>query len=1098
MGAEQPQLEQAFQTALVDFRNLRREQTRTSVSGQKFLLVSNVKAKLRQRSPSCPTNYENDLDRLGHTAYHRENPSPPPLRAEEFKKYFPIFCNLLDIDAPSLVHQFRDNNLDTLPIELDALRKHIKAPYGYTDFHERFYENQFAWCPMQFEKDMGTSHRHSIHKIISPFSRKEEIKPYRDGKGPRVNTATLYAIEVPEELVEPELRKQMASAKIERQEDGTDSSGNGEMRYRFALKQFKSSKHDQFIIEKQMFSNLKNKEGMIQYIGWFRSSEPNGRGTLEECWNIVLELADFDFYTAIRKESPPISAKEILGFWQTMAEISGALASIHTVVVDGQHYSTLHGDIKPENILRVDDRFKLADPGEASMMLKTAGSSGDQKTRATGGTRTYAAPEKSAYLDGLSSKKPEVLQTSDVWSLGCVLSIAATYVVLGTQGVLIYSQLRRVAIFKNKGNSSDAFHDGTTVLPEVRHWHRYLREAARRNDAYTPAVLDMVDDYMLVEKDRWSARKICQQFDKLFASTKPEESQVPKYLHTLLQRIDLQSEQMYDQHSGIRRVDSDEVAQQMIPQVPNLPAAEVEFESRQILLEQAIQPVAQRSQERMSYPSHSRSALERSASTTVASSGHGPSQDVVSSYVGSVRRPSRTTPLSNELELSRTSTLKRSHDSSVQPRNPITVWQVKTELEKRGKESRRFRKNFSSLFKPQHLPVKGKNMSDNLENLDRRLEDEFKNRDIVYLVDNGTTMSTHWGKATHTLEVLVWRSLGYDDNGMELYFTNPDTNPKATVAESRSQQVKHFLRAMKYAQPEEPKSPAQAVNTTIVPELARIINRYTRAKASKSPPRKKTVIILTDGIWGGMNMERTIDIYLRSVMHELKDLHGDLPIRQPGQSQEQVDISTIRPVTIQFVQFGGDAHAVERLRRLDDDMKLYGCPDLIDTEHADGDVYKMFLGSLCQDIDKQAAYLVGPAISTTPSIERDSFRRQDTLYLQSQREYSSAAVSQTLTRASDQHDRISGDQDQASSPFAIQHHELPASPDRRGQDLLTPLHRSSTIGSADPVSPSTVASPDGMGFMRASPSHDDTQRSPPTSPASSAPPTTPSRSSRRP
>lgn len=89
-----------------------------------------------------------------------------------------------------------------------------------------------------------------------------------------------------------------------------------------------------------MFSNLKNKEGIIQYIGWFRSSEPNDYGGLEECWNIVLELADFDFYTAIRKESPPISAKEILGFWQTMAEISGALASIHTVVVDGQHYLT--------------------------------------------------------------------------------------------------------------------------------------------------------------------------------------------------------------------------------------------------------------------------------------------------------------------------------------------------------------------------------------------------------------------------------------------------------------------------------------------------------------------------------------------------------------------------------------------------------------------------------------------------------------------------------------------------------------------------------------------------------------------------------------
>ncbi|CCF32620.1 hypothetical protein CH063_04970 [Colletotrichum higginsianum] len=558
----------------------------------------------------------------------------------------------------------------------------------------------------------------------------------------------------------------------------------------------------------------------------------------------------------------------------------------------------------------------------------------------------------------------------------------------------------------------------------------------------------MVDDYMLVKKDRWSAKKICLQFDKLFGSTEPEESQVPKDLHTLLQRIDLQSEQMYDQHSGIRRVDSDEGAKQL-PQVPNLPPADVEFESRRILLEQAIQPVAQRSRDRMVLPAHSRT---------------------------------------------RTSSTTQPPDSPVKPRETITAWQVRTELMKTGMRFRPNLKSFSSLFKPKPVPVKGKNMS---EHLDQRLEVEFKNRDIVYLIDNGTTMASHWLQVTHLLEVLVWRSLGYDDNGMELYFTDPDTDPRATVTESCLQQVEDFTKAMMFAQPDEPKSPTQAVNTTIVPELARIINRYTRAKASKRPPRKKTIIILTDGIWNGMQMEHTIDIYLRSIIHELRDLHGDLSYIRPGKSQEQVDISTIRPVTIQFVQFGHDMNAVERLRRLDDDMRLYGCPDLIDTEHAGGDVYKMFLGSLCQDIDKQMRFMVGPALSASPSIERGSFRPQDTFQSPSQPEHRSTAVSHTSTRGSDQHDRISGDQDRPSTP-SVQRHELPTSPDLRSENFPTPLHRSSTIGLANPISPSTVASPDGIGFMRESPSYHDTQRSPPTSPASSAPPTTPSRSSRRP
>ncbi|KAK2056910.1 hypothetical protein LY76DRAFT_517425 [Colletotrichum caudatum] len=546
-----------------------------------------------------------------------------------------------------------------------------------------------------------------------------------------------------------------------------------------------------------MFQNLHNTGGMIQYIGWFTCYEPDVHGGLELYSNIVLELADFDFYEAIRKESPPISANEILGFWKTMAEISVALACIHDVTIENRDYLTWHGDIKPENILRVNGRFKLADPGEARMRLKSIGT-GDQKTKATGGTRTYAEPEKFAYLDGLSSQKPEVSKTSDVWSLGCVLSIAATYVVLGTQGVLIFNQLRREAIFGSTGNSSDTFHDGKAVLAEVRHWHDYLREAARRNDAYTSAVLDMVDKHMLVEKDRWEAKMICQRFKELLDSTKPGASRVPRSLHNLLQGIDLQSEQRFDYvHSGIRKVDPDNMAKQ-IRQVPSLPPADVEFKSRESLLEQPIQPVAQRSQNRTAPSFHSQ--------------------------------------------------------------------------------------NLSNISYPAER------------------------------------------NSVHILHVLTWRSLGYDDNGMELYFTNPDTNPKATIRESRSQQLKHFKRAMELAEPVDTKFPAEVVETTIVPELTRIINSYTRAKTSKSPPRKKTIIVLTDGIWKGMKMEHTIDVYLRSAFNELKDLHGDLSYIPPGKYQAQVEISEIRPVTIQFVQFGDDQDAIERLRRLDDDMKLYGCP----------------------------------------------------------------------------------------------------------------------------------------------------------------------------
>lgn len=190
-------------------------------------------------------------------------------------------------------------------------------------------------------------------------------------------------------------------------------------------------------------------------------------------------------------------------------------------------------------------------------------------------------------------------------------------------------------------------------------------------------------------------------------------------------------------------------------------------------------------------------------------------------------------------------------------------------------------------------------------------------------------MASWWVQATELLEVLVWRALGYDDDGMELYFTNPDTKPKATIdsvtAQSVKKAVKKYTKAMELAEPMA--LGPTACKTTIIPQLERIINDYSMAKASKkTEERKKTIIVLTDGRWEGMHNEYSVDIYLRSAFHGLRDLHGDVPYIEGGHLQTGTDISKIRPVTIEFVQFGNDRRATERLRRLDDDMKLYGCP----------------------------------------------------------------------------------------------------------------------------------------------------------------------------
>lgn len=127
-----------------------------------------------------------------------------------------------------------------------------------------------------------------------------------------------------------------------------------------------------------------------------------------------------------------------------------------------------------------------------------------------------------------------VSQAIDIWSLGCVFSVAATWVVLGYKGVREFDRLRRRAIEdiikeqesrrlsqgSNHGlltTKGDRFHDGIDVLPEVTSWHDFLRSSARRSDIITNQVLNLVDGKMLLGKpeDRMTAREICEELKKI-------------------------------------------------------------------------------------------------------------------------------------------------------------------------------------------------------------------------------------------------------------------------------------------------------------------------------------------------------------------------------------------------------------------------------------------------------------------------------------------------------------------------------------------------------------------------------------------------------
>lgn len=109
-----------------------------------------------------------------------------------------------------------------------------------------------------------------------------------------------------------------------------------------------------------------------------------------------------------------------------------------------------------------------------------------------------------------------VSQTIDIWSFGCVLSVTATWIVLGFQGVRQYELLRQSSPANRKdGNPHDRFHDGSDVLPEIRQWHNFLRGHLRHSDTTTGEVLTLIENNLLKASptERPDSEELCKMLE---------------------------------------------------------------------------------------------------------------------------------------------------------------------------------------------------------------------------------------------------------------------------------------------------------------------------------------------------------------------------------------------------------------------------------------------------------------------------------------------------------------------------------------------------------------------------------------------------------
>lgn len=493
-----------------------------------------------------------------------------------------------------------------------------------------------------------------------------------------------------------------------------------------------------------------------------------------------------------------------------------------------------------------------------------------------------AAPEKNTYATGPITEIPHVTQGIDIWSLGCVFSVAATYVVAGKEAVKQYRLLRRTALCKVGLGDGDPFHNTKSVLPEVTEWHHYLRTCIRRQDYYTATVLDIVDNSMLIMpgEKRISGSDLNLKLAHIKAHAMRQCQGQPQPPEDILQFLE-----------GVMASTGDK----RTPTLEDIPRT-------------ISQSGADMFKEALLYPSlrsEGRPPLPRHADPLPTVFGENPAIAIDPSWMtsyGDTSLPLRQEPGLSRPSLPRIRTVLSSEETSAPVNLPITFWEVEAELEQQNKKSFGLIKNLGRIITPNSKLMKGR---------DDQLAKHFVNRDLVYLVDNASTMANFWKHATYLLRVLVWRSLKLDEDGMELVFTagKPDLGLKPK-GKGHKQKPEGFVKKMDDARPD----PNGGVKTNMKASLESILGNHVKDNSvGETLTRGLTILVLTDGLWAA-NDDDDVDEYLANFIKTNKATRG-----WDGNSLD--DQIRRRPIGIQFIRFGHQPEAIRRLQRLDDELK---------------------------------------------------------------------------------------------------------------------------------------------------------------------------------
>ncbi|KAF2756758.1 hypothetical protein EJ05DRAFT_76652 [Pseudovirgaria hyperparasitica] len=226
----------------------------------------------------------------------------------------------------------------------------------------------------------------------------------------------------------------------------------------------------------------------------------------------------------------------------------------------------------------------------------------------------------------------------------------------------------------------------------------------------------------------------------------------------------------------------------------------------------------------------------------------------------------------------------------------------------------------------------------------KRLSYFVSNRDIVFVVDNAPTMRPWWALVSFVVETMAMNLTGLDKDGLDLLFTGTD---KFRLKGKKADAPSKFLKNIREATPND-----RSMNTDMAASLGTIFDEYIRTPQEKG----MTLLVFTDGLWTGGAEDDAVEKALVKFITRTKDYKMDRQMK--------------RRFSIEFIYFGHDQKAIDRLRALDDEIKTkHELPDIVDHEPWTGDVDKMITGSFLEskDVQKPDAGLSPPGLSRVDS-----------------------------------------------------------------------------------------------------------------------------------